>query len=306
MQAKRIVSLFAGAGGIDFGLQAAGNNVIWANDFDADSCETYRQNIGDHIILGDITSISSEEIPDCDVVVGGFPCQGFSLANRYRTALDSRNILYKEMLRIIADKKPKWFIGENVSGILNLEGGQIFKMILSDFEGLGYRVIYRLINMADYGVPQARKRVIILGTRKDLPEESTLVHPEPTHCKNGSLTQASWKSFGQAMHEFPGNLEVEDKTSNYKFVARDFVGHRQPDPDKPAPTILARGNGGGGVNATPHPFEKRRLTVMESAHVQSFPLTYSFVGSTTSQYRQVGNAVPPKFGEILGRSLKEL
>lgn len=161
-----VVSLFAGCGGLDLGFKKAGFEITWANDFDKDSVETYKNNIDKKIILGDITKIKSSEIPNnFDVLLGGFPCQGFSIANKRRNEKDERNFLYKEMLRIINDKKPKFFLAENVKGILSIGGGEVIKMIIKDFKNLGYKVDYKLLNAADYGVPQNRERVIIIGNR---------------------------------------------------------------------------------------------------------------------------------------------
>jgi DNA (cytosine-5)-methyltransferase 1 len=303
---KRIVSLFAGAGGIDLGLIRSGHTVVWANDFDQDSCDTNRFNLGDHVHCADIKNVASESIPDADVIVGGFPCQGFSVANKFRSVEDKRNELYEEMLRIIKDKTPKWFIAENVSGILSLGGGEVFKMIIEDFEAAGYRVSYRLENMADFGVPQKRKRVLILGTRQDLPDEMNLVHPQQTHSNKPNAKLKPWVTMGESLRSFMEFDVPHDVASQYKFVERNFTGHRRSDPDQPSPTILARGNGKGGVNATPHPFEERRLSVMESAFIQSFPPTYVFKGSMTSQYRQIGNAIPPLYGELIGKQLTKI
>lgn len=160
-----VVSLFCGAGGMDLGFKQAGFNIIWANDIDEDACITYKNNIGD-VVLGDISKISSDEIPDgADVVIGGFPCQGFSVANTGRNMEDERNFLYREMLRIIEDKKPAVFVAENVKGLLSMEDGKVIQMITKDFEDLGYNVDYKVLNSADYGVPQIRERVIIIGNR---------------------------------------------------------------------------------------------------------------------------------------------
>lgn len=164
-----LISLFSGAGGMDLGFAQAGFNILWANDFNEDAVETYKNNIGKHIVLGDITKIPSSEIPgnegEIDVIIGGFPCQGFSIANNKRSMEDKRNFLYLELLRVINDKKPKFFIAENVKGILSLEKGRVIETIINDFKELGYKVDYKVVNAADYGVPQARERVIIIGNR---------------------------------------------------------------------------------------------------------------------------------------------
>ena len=177
----KVISLFAGAGGMDLGFIKAGFNIIWANDFNEDAVATYKKNIGDHIVLGDIINIKSDCIPgesgEIDLVIGGFPCQGFSIANKNRSMEDHRNFLYLEMLRIIKDKQPKYFVAENVKGLLSMEKGKVIEMIKSDFENLGYKVDYKLLNAADYGVPQARERVIIMGNRLGLENP----FPEKTH-----------------------------------------------------------------------------------------------------------------------------
>jgi DNA (cytosine-5)-methyltransferase 1 len=302
-KSKTIVSLFAGAGGLDLGLKEAGHRIIWANDSDKDSCDTYSRNIGEHIHCEDIKKVASDLIPDADLIVGGFPCQGFSVANRFRSADDKRNELYLEFLRILKAKKPKWFVAENVTGILSLDKGQVFQMVLKDFSDCGYRVNFRTENMADFGVPQTRRRVLILGTRIDLDSSQDLVHPEPTHSKSSTGTLEPWKTMGDALAEFSTQEIKDDLQSQYSLVVRDFVGHRATSLTKPSPTILARGNGQGGVNATPHPSEPRRLSVKESAAMQSFPAWFAFEGKMTSQYRQIGNAVPPEYGKKLGAVL---
>lgn len=302
-----VVSLFSGAGGLDLGFKQAGFNLIWANDFDMDAVESYRRNIGDHIICGDLSQIPSGDIPSCDVLIGGFPCQGFSLANTKRSIEDSRNQLYLQYLRVLKDKKPLVFIAENVRGILSLGHGEVIKTIVSDFETVGYNVRYRLLNAADYGVPQTRRRVIIVGTRLDLP--STYKYPEPTHSKDGSQGLEPWVSIRTAIEHLPDPDGPESSTvannvySHYKVAPRNYTGHRPTDPNKPSPTILARGNGGGGVCAIPHYNGIRRLTVRESATVQTFPSDFYFYGKLNSCYRQVGNAVPVLFAKVIADSV---
>lgn len=304
----RIISLFSGAGGLDLGLIQAGNTVVWANDIDKDAVATYQENIGNHIVCEDIKNIAIAELPDADVVVGGFPCQGFSLANRKRALEDDRNFLYRFFYDTIKIKQPKFFIAENVKGILSLGGGEAIKQIVADFEAAGYTATVTLVNMADYGVPQTRQRVIIVGQRSDLSESFLFRFPKPTHTKEGVLPR--WVSIREAIGHFPDpdveNDIVNHIYSSYKVTYRNFTGHRQTDPDKPSPTILARGNGKGGVCAIPHYNGKRRLSIRESASVQTFPENFRFVGAMNSCYRQIGNAVPVKFAKLLGEELMRI
>ena len=306
----KIVSLFSGAGGLDLGLVQAGNEVIWANDIDKNAVETYRHNIGDHIVLDDIKNIDVNDIPDADVVVGGFPCQGFSQANRFRMLEDDRNQLYRFFYNVIKTKQPKFFIAENVKGILSLGKGEAIKQIIADFEKAGFITDLHLVNMADYGVPETRQRVIIIGQRKDLGNEMIFHFPEPTHDKDSKNGLLPWRSIKDAIDHFPNPDEPNDvmnhEYSKYKVEYRDYTAHRRTDPDKPSPTILARGNGGGGVCAIPHYNGERRLTVRESATVQTFPEDFLFYGVRGSCYRQIGNAVPVLFAKILGMELMRI
>lgn len=306
----KIVSLFSGAGGLDLGLIQSGHEVIWANDFDADAVTTYRQNIGREIVLGDICEIPSSSIPECDVVVGGFPCQGFSQANMLRFAEDERNRLYLEFLRIVRDKRPVYFLAENVRGILSLAGGAAIAKIESDFAAIGYRVSKQLFNVADYGVPQMRKRVIIAGTRSDLPISFDYKFPRPTHAdpaKASTLGLKPWVTIAEALAHLPDPGTAHSLKNHiyslYKVTNRNFTGHRRTDPDKPSPTILARGNGKGGVCAIQHPENHRRMSIREQAAIQTFPDDFEFAGKLNSAYRQVGNAVPVLFGHFLGECL---
>ena len=304
----KIISLFSGAGGLDLGLIQAGNTIIWANDIDKDAVATYRENIGDHIVCDDIKNIDISALPNADVVVGGFPCQGFSQANRLRTLEDDRNQLYRFFYNTIKVKQPKYFIAENVKGILSLGKGEAIKQIVADFEAAGYITSVNLVNMADYGVPQTRQRVIIIGQRIDLGKELRFIFPQPTHSKTGELPK--WVSIKEAIDHFPDpdkeNNVLNHVYSAYKVEYRNFTGHRKTDPDKPSPTVLARGNGKGGVCAIPHYNGRRRLTIRESASVQTFPEDFHFVGTMNSCYRQIGNAVPVLFARKLGDELMRL
>ena len=299
----RVISLFSGAGGLDLGLIWAGNEIIWAN-----AVATYKENISEHIICADIKNIDVSELPDADVVVGGFPCQGFSQANMRRVIDDPRNFLYRFFYQTIKEKQPKFFIAENVKGILSIGKGEAIKQIISDFQEAGYLTEVYKVNMADYGVPQTRQRDIIIGQRVDISPEMIFRFPKKTHGKDG--VPMPWKTIREAIDRFPDpdkpNDVINHTYSKYKVVYRDFTAHRQTDPDKPSPTILARGNGGGGVCAIPHYNGKRRLTIRESAAVQTFPDDFHFMGAQNSCYRQIGNAVPPLFAKMLGEELIRL
>ncbi|MBU0460041.1 MAG: DNA cytosine methyltransferase [Nanoarchaeota archaeon] len=301
----KVISLFCGAGGMDYGFLKAGHTIVWANDHDKDSLETYRNNIctkfnlpEDHIVLGDIEKIDTKDIPDGDIVIGGFPCQGFSIANLYRHVGDERNKLYLELLRVIKEKKPKYFVAENVPGLLSIGKGEVIKLIMKDFKEAGYKAQYKVLNAVDFGVPQSRRRVIILGTRNDIPKRA--VHPQPTHFENSSINIAgkknnSWKTVKDAISDLPE--EPTDKIPNHqgtkhKVKINGHMGNRATKWDKPSPTIVGRGGGTGGPVIIPHPNLKRRMTVRETARLQSFPDDFVFYGAVTSQFRQIGNAVP--------------
>ena len=303
----RVVSLFSGAGGLDLGFKKAGFKIVWANDFDKDAVATYKENIGNECICGDISEIDSADIPECDVIIGGFPCQGFSVANTKRNVLDERNKLYLQYIRVLKAKKPKFFVAENVKGILSLGHGAVIQAIINDFSEAGYNVKYKLLNAADYGVPQTRQRVIIVGVRKDIKVE--FEYPKPTHSKDGKNGLRKWVSVSEAFENIPdpdgpdANTVPNNEYSKYKLLLNGYLGKRPVNPDKPAPTVTARGDRKGGVVVLPHPSRTRRMTVRELATIQSFPLDFSFVGSRTDCYRQIGNAVPVLLAEAVAKSL---
>lgn len=302
-----VVSLFSGAGGLDLGFIKAGHHIIWANDLYSDAVATYRRNIGNHIVEKDIKEIPSEEIPDCDIVIGGFPCQGFSVANTKRNTKDERNTLYKELLRVIRDKQPLFFLAENVKGILSLNKGKTFDMILNDFANLNYSVQYKVLNSADFGVPQVRERVIIVGVRNDI--DFSFKYPEPTNSKDGKDGKPQWVTVQEAIGDLPNPDEPNDvfnhTYSKYKLNFNGYIGHRPIDPNKPAPTVTARGDNKGGVVILPHPNRLRRMTCRELATIQSFPVDFEFIGNNSSIYRQIGNAVPVKMAYSVANQFNE-
>ena len=305
-----VVSLFSGAGGLDLGFKKAGFNLLWANDIDSYATETYRNNIGDHIVCGDIKSIATNDIPECDVLIGGFPCQGFSVANTKRNLNDTRNQLYRQYLRILRAKRPKAFVAENVKGILSMGNGEVIKKIVKEFESAGYSVTYKLLNAADYGVPQTRQRVFIVGVRKDL--HGRFQYPIRTHSGKNEPGMKPWVTLEEAFKRIPDPDgpkadEVPNNTySNYKMVLNGYLGKRPTHSDKPAPTVTARGDRKGGAVVLPHPSGKRRMTVRELATIQDFPIEFKFYGSRTDCYRQVGNAVPVGLAFAIAKSVLRL
>jgi DNA (cytosine-5)-methyltransferase 1 len=318
----RVVSLFAGCGGLDLGFIKAGHKIVFANDFDKDCKVTYENNIGKHFWLGDVKKLDTSFLPKYDILTGGFPCQGFSVANLYREVSDSRNELYLQIVRIISETKPKYFLAENVPGLLSLGKGQVAKMILNDFKnigiedgGVGYDVKMFLLNSANYGVPQARKRVIFLGISKEIDAEQREIlfqnfPPKATHDdKNFKLKP--FQTLRQAIGDLPDpSSEEANKILNHyglkhKVKINGYMGNRKLDWNRPGPTMVGRGGGTGGPVIAVHPNCERRFTVRETARIQSFPDNFEFYGSTSSQFRQIGNAVAVDFAYHLGKVLKD-
>lgn len=333
MKKYKVVSLFSGCGGLDLGLEQSNFEVIWANDIEKSIVETYNYNIG-NIIQKDIREINEKDIPDCDVITAGFPCQPFSSAGNRKGLEDERGNLFEECIRIIEAKNPRVIIFENVRGILstkNLDGSLFIDTIIFLLESLnpGYNVTYKLLKASDYGVPQQRYRVIFVGFRKDL---NIHYHfPTPTHLPNDkSLT------VGQIINvpeDLPNQKEVWklspqanklisyiNEGGSWKDIPYDILPERLKkirDNMKKyrAPNFYRRFarneiNGTITAAATPekcgiiHPLENRRYSVREIARIQSFPDNFIFLGdSIPAKYRMIGNAVPPRLGKVIGDSI---
>jgi DNA (cytosine-5)-methyltransferase 1 len=303
---KRVASLFAGCGGLDYGFhQNKAYSHVFVNDFDKDACATYEKNFGIKPVCGDIKKI--ETIPDCDILLGGFPCQGFSMANPYRSEKDERNELYLEILRLLRLKTPRYFLLENVKGLLNMGGyasnedkkrqtGNVLKVILNDLTECGYNVQFKLFDIKDYDVPQKRQRVIIIGVRNDI--VFTPVWPEPSK-KILTLKDA----IGDLPIEY--KPELQHIGTKHKCVVTGYLGNRELKWDEPSPTITGRGGGSGGPVIHNHPSLQRRLTVRECARIQTFPDSFTFSGSISSMYKQLGNAVPCTFSKYLSKIFQD-
>ncbi len=309
----KVISLFAGCGGMDLGFLLANHpkiayEIVWANDFDKFACETYKKNFKHEIICKDIWGVDLDKIPSGDVVIGGFPCEDFSiLRGGTRPGFKSkRGLLYTKFVDVVSKKLPLFFVAENVKGLLTMHKGWAIKKIKEDFEKVdstGYDVDYKVINFADYGVPQNRERVIIVGIRKDL--KIDFKFPEPTHSKNPVPVKHALKGVEKAelnneklkIHaSTKEKLELIPPGGNYKNLPdhkdRNWMSliYKKLHPDKPSPTIVACGGGGTWGY---HYSEPRALTNRERARIQTFPDDFEFAGSTTEVRRQIGNAVPP-------------
>lgn len=299
----KIGSLFSGAGGFDLGMIKSGHTVVWANDIFKDACETYALNIGSHVICQDVCTVKFSSLPKSDALIGGFPCQGFSIANMKRSSEDPRNKLYLQYLRALREIKPNFFVAENVRGILSLEGGAVFKRILSDFSACGYFVQFQLVNASSYGVPQNRYRVLIFGVKKSL-KFFPKFFLAPTHGRG----LKPLVSIGEALKGIPepeSNHDLKNHVySQFQLKKNGYINHRLVDPSKPAPTVTARGDTRGGAMINHHPGNHRRLSVRETAIIQTFPTDFEFVGSMTSAYMQIGNAVPVRLAIKIGEYLK--
>ncbi|MED2257150.1 DNA cytosine methyltransferase [Brevibacillus parabrevis] len=293
-----VVSLFAGAGGLDTGLKMAGFNVIWANEIDKDACETYVANHPEtYVERGDVRNVKS--FPKADLVVGGYPCQGFSLAGN-RLMTDERNYLYREFVRCLRQANPKFFIAENVKGLLTMAGGQIIEAMIQDFRNEGYIVNHHLVNAKDYGVPQDRERVLIIGVREDIDFKYEI--PNPTH-GDGLFGLKPYVTLKDAIgHLKPSEVgEIYDSTFSSRYLSRN----RKRAWDEVSFTIQASGRHaplhpsgepmiklGTDEWILPETSEHRRLSAVECALIQTFPADYIWKGSLGSIHKQIGNAVP--------------
>lgn len=325
-----VLSLFSGCGGMDLGFvgnfNVFGNhyeenpfNIVFANDISKFACETYTENFNHDAVFGDLKEIDFEKTvtENIDVVVGGFPCQDFSHAGNRKGTNTERGRLYQEMKKVVHEKQPKAFVAENVDGLRTMkhsDESSALEVILEEFREIGYHVVYKVLNAADYGVPQTRVRVIIIGIRNDLYEKT--YYPKPTH-SNGS-TENPWLTAKDGIDDLWDQLDNKkiNKHSSADYSKAKFYpgkktqGNRKIEPDKPSMTIRAEHH--GNIEAhykttnenEPENMEGwRRLSVRECARLQSFPDDFIFSCSSSQAYRQIGNAVPPILGWHVARAL---
>jgi DNA (cytosine-5)-methyltransferase 1 len=292
-----VASLFSGAGGMDIGFQQAGFEIIWANDIDQDACATHKAWSDSDIVCSDVSLLNPSNMPKTDIITGGFPCQGFSLAGP-RKLDDSRNTLYKHFVQCVNHHRPLAFVAENVKGILTLGDGEIIKCICQEFTDNGYRVTYELLNAKNYLVPQDRHRVIIVGVRRDV--ESIFTFP-----MSYGVTTTLQDAIGHLPE--PDASDVCHHPYSSRYMSRDrrrcwnepsftipAMAKQIPlHPSSPAMVYIEKDKWKFGTGPT------RRLSWIESALIQTFPAGMEFCGDLTSKYKQIGNAVPPQLAKIV-------
>ncbi|MEA4886977.1 MAG: DNA cytosine methyltransferase [Bacteroides graminisolvens] len=325
-----IVSLFSGCGGLDLGFEQVGDyKTLWANDFKHEACETFKNHFGNIIVERDVEKINpytDSTIPDCDLILGGFPCQDFSIIGKQSGLNGERGNLYKSFLKFVDAKKPKAFVAENVKGILTANKKKAIKQIIEDFQSIkpGYVVIPHLYDFAKYGVPEYRERVLIVGIRIDTGFK--FEHPAPTHgIGEGLLPYVTVRDAFKGVENISFNnehLNIQERTKkiislipeggNFTCIPKDspyyvkgMISHvyRRVHLSEPSKTIIAAG--GGGTWGYHYP-ENRPLTNRERARIQSFPDDFIFFGNTTEVRRQIGNAVPPVGVHAIAKTLKPL
>lgn len=338
MKTHSVVSLFSGGGGLDLGFKQAGYHIVWAIDNNLDAVNTYKHNLGSEIVYSDLTQYNLNDIPEADVVIGGPPCQSFSLAGN-RNCDDARGRLVWRYLDIIKKVSPKAFLFENVVGLMSAkdkDGNKILDGLLKTFSDIGYHVSWKLINAANYGVPQVRKRVIIVGLKQGKYE-----FPEQTHNEFGTDGKLRYVSVESAIgdlpnagiasqiteHEYPTMSELDrficthvKPGGNYMDIPDDVPSARikrlkregghttcygRMLPDKPSYTINTYFNR-PNVGCNIHYKFDRIITLREAMRIQTFPDDYTFVSrSKQGKNLIVGNAVPPLLARILATKLRE-
>jgi DNA (cytosine-5)-methyltransferase 1 len=291
-QQYTVISMFSGCGGMDLGFQGGFSifgqsyrrlpfHIAWANDINQAACRTYRRNLGNHIHPGSVWDLVDSLPKATDVLIGGFPCQDISVNGKGAGVNGKRSSLYLAMVEAIERTKPKIFVAENVKGLLMRNNKESLTRVLEDFRDLEYEVSFRLYHTADYGVPQSRERVIIVGTR---PGVKPFVPPKPTQEKHITAKQALVDLEAVAEQESINHVWSRANRSSEQ-------GNRKLQADRPGYTIRAECHG----NIQYHYSLPRRISMREAARIQSFPDDFIFDAKLRETERQIGNAVPPVF-----------
>lgn len=316
------ISLFSGGGGLDLGAHFAGFKSLLVSDIIPQYTETIRHNLPHVKVYNDdameLTPERIKEIAnvegDIDLIIAGPPCQAFSIMGKRKSLNDPRGQLTIKYFELVAGIRPKAFVFENVPGLMTVNKGKDFNNLLTFItETTGYSISVKKLNAADFGVPQYRERIFVVGFRPDIISDSFEFPSEPTGLYGKALPQRVPSRFALESIEGLPNQEIRVHTESVRtrFAALPQGGRDRGSysdrlrADEPSGTVLI-GSSAGGARPHIHPFEPRVLTVREAARLQSFPDWYEFTGSRSEQYRQVGNAVPPLLAYELLSSIKRV
>ena len=322
----KVVSFFAGCGGLDLGFEKAGFDVIWANEFDSSIHKTYQYNHPNTILCKtDVRQLTANDIPDCDGFIGGPPCQSWSFGGKQLGLKDERGRLFLDYIRLVKEKHPKFFVIENVEGIISDKHFQTFLSFLKELESEGYNVYYKLLNAADFKIPQDRNRVFVVGFAKEL--NVSFEFPQPSSTEPITLKQAigdittppNFYTDEEVKQSEDGlqNHDVYCGAYDAKFMARNRVrswnevsytiqaqAKNCPLHPQAPKMVYIDSNHRAFVRGYEHLY--RRLSVRECARIQSFPDNFHFVYTNILDgYKMVGNAVPPRLARHLAMSIKQ-
>lgn len=324
-----VIELFAGAGGLALGLENAGFNTIGVVEIDKFACETLRENRPHwNILEQDITKLSQENLEqifnikqgELDLLSGGYPCQAFSYAGQKKGLEDTRGSLFYHYAVFLEKLQPKMFIAENVKGLVSHDKGKTLETMLTVFKEFGYTVEWKVLNAWDYNVAQKRQRIVIIGIRNDLSNKINFSYPLPQEYKpvlkdilkdvpqsTGSLYPEKKKAVldlvpaGGCWRDLPDNIAREYMKGSY-FLGGGRTGiARRISWDEPSLTLTC--SPAQGQTERCHPDETRPFTTREYARIQSFPDSWTFKGTTSNIYKQIGNAVPVNFAQKIGESI---
>lgn len=302
----QVLSMFAGCGGLDLGFKGGfefrgqtyaktGFELVQAYDFDAKAVETYRMNVDPRADVADLSVLDPAEMPAADVLIGGFPCQDFSSCGPQRGLTSDRGRLFEAIARYLRHHRPKMFIAENVKNLEFMQKGAILDHIMNEFRSCGYTVEMWRLYAPDYGVPQNRTRIFIVGVRDDI--SGFPARPTPRFAGN-------WRGTAWAIDDLKGSVGLNDvNQAQYFKASRAKKGNGQGDevskPDQPGYTIRANAK-----SRIQYHYElDRRLTVRECARLQTFPDAFKFPYSASQNMKMIGNAVPPMLAHEVAKTV---
>lgn len=348
---RDVISLFSGAMGLDIGMQEAGLNVVIGQDFDVSCVETMKAN-GHNVLGGDIRNIEPQELLDMTglkigepfLICGGPPCQPFSTAGKRLGINDPRGSLFMDFIRMIDYIRPRFFVMENVKGIMSAplkhvptaerdendpeqKLGTVLDVILAEFNKLGYKTVYGLLDAVNYGVPQFRERFVLIGSR----DHEDIFLPVPTHFQSHQNPEYRWRTVGSVIKDLEDDngecatlsperkkyLHMVPEGGNWRDLPKELIPaamggayesgggkvgfYRRISYAQPAPTITT--SPAQKATMLCHPKQDRPLSVKEYARIQQFPDDWVFVGTTAAKYKQIGNAVPVGLGKAIGMAI---